>query len=652
MAYLNIGIALLIVLIAVFVVRRYLKNTKTSEDAVTEQTFTVDKPSVDKLIIIVSKAINSFLRQDFSNQNLTKAEYDNKNAAKARLRRAQTQAKFRNLEARAMILEYIKSIITTNNELRVSELNIDQLVPFDRPEELSAQDKFLMILTKYQNNSEDGDDYISKMFEDLGWDKVTCVDNEKVNEAYDLLSDDEACREKNLPIGYTVMSYDDKLNYIVQEVFQGYEGFGTADRLFDTSVDEIDAGVSGYPVGMFNLSNRVAKKAKYSYDSIWILMHGINIHLECLSFGSEEELERVCENIYKYNAQKVFSQSSGYVVSSMENGSRVLVTRPPLSDKFAFYVRKFDSAPSIEPEALIKGEGYEIPLLLSKWFVKGQRNIAVTGQQGTGKTTMLKAFMKWITLNIRTQELAFEMNLPFSYPDKNISSFQETDMVSAQEGLNVQKKTNGAVNVVGEVATAEQASHVVQTANVASLHAMFTHHAKTTKALVTMFAMNLLQMNLYKEKRDAIEITANTLNIDVHLTNTSGYRYIERISEIIPLTDEAYPSEKIREEALETTGETLPYTDELARLDKLEYYKRSTDRELFKVNELCRWVIIPGSEDPRNGYFELENMPSKTTLTEMRRVFTNPQTKAEFEHDMEYIQEINKKVHATHTEVA
>ena len=174
MAYLNIGIALLIVLIAVFVVRRYLKNTKTSEDAVTEQTFTVDKPSVDKLIVIVSKAINSFLRQDFSNQNLTKAEYDNKNAAKARLRRAQTQAKFRNLEARAMILEYIKSIITTNNELRVSELNIDQLVPFDRPEELSAQDKFLMILTKYQNNSEDGDDYISKMFEDLGWDKVTC----------------------------------------------------------------------------------------------------------------------------------------------------------------------------------------------------------------------------------------------------------------------------------------------------------------------------------------------------------------------------------------------------------------------------------------------------------------------------------------------
>ena len=83
MAYLNIGIALLIVLIAVFVVRRYLKNTKMSEDAVTEQTFTVDKPSVDKLIVIVSKAINSFLRQDFSNQNLTKVEYDNKNAAKA-----------------------------------------------------------------------------------------------------------------------------------------------------------------------------------------------------------------------------------------------------------------------------------------------------------------------------------------------------------------------------------------------------------------------------------------------------------------------------------------------------------------------------------------------------------------------------------------
>ena len=57
------------------------------------------------------------------------------------------------------------------------------------------------------------------------------------------------------------------------------------------------------------------------------------------------------------------------------------------------------------------------------------------------------------TMNIRVQETAFELHLRKIYPTRNILSFRETDTISGQAGLDVQKKTDGSVNIIGEVAT-------------------------------------------------------------------------------------------------------------------------------------------------------------------------------------------------------
>lgn len=639
-------IALLIVFGAGFAGYKYLTSRKGLEQT-EEEEIIIEKPTIDKLVEITAKTVNSFLRMNFTNQNLTRAEFDNKTKAKARMRRDISDAAYGDVTAKARLRETIKGIITTNSELIITEENITEFIPFDDPALLSPQDKFYVILQGYTRHFQQ--DGLVHMFNELGWGDGDIVTDEMVNEVYDILLDPARCRERDWFEDIISDSYNDRLDFIVQEVFQRYVGFGTADRLFESTIDEIDGGVSGIPAGSFELNNAMMQNAKYSYDSIWILFHGHNIHLECLSFGSEEEIERVCDNVYKYNAQRVFSRAAGYVVSSMKNGSRVVVTRPPMSDKFAFYVRKFDSAPSIEPERIVIDDGRDIPLTLCKWFIKGQRNIAITGQQGTGKTTMLKSFMRWIeNLNIRTQELAFEMNLSFSYPEKNISSFQETDSVSAQEGLNVQKKTNGAVNIVGEVANAEQASHVIQTANVASLFAMFTHHAKTTYALVSMIALNLLQMGLYKEKRDAIEISAETLNIDVHLENIDGHRCIARICEIIPVVDQLYPSEKIQMEYKEKHGTDLPYSNDLSLLDTREFYKRQTDRQLFEVNKIVEWHLDTAEDARTKGFFTLENMPSRAMMDEIRARLINPKLKAEFDADMEKVQKLDEEVRARH----
>ena len=52
------------------------------------------------------------------------------------------------------------------------------------------------------------------------------------------------------------------------------------------------------------------------------------------------------------------------------------------------------------------------------------------------------------TMNLRITETAFELHLRKIYPTRNILSFRETDTISGQMGLDVQKKTDGSVNII------------------------------------------------------------------------------------------------------------------------------------------------------------------------------------------------------------
>ena len=139
---------------------------------------------------------------------------------------------------------------------------------------------------------------------------------------------------------------------------------------------------------------------------------------------------------------------------------------------------------------------------------------------------------------LRIQELSFELHLRDIYEDRNIVTFQETDHISGQEGLDLQKKTDGVVNILGEVATAPVASWLIQMSLTASLFTMFTHHAKTTEGLVKYMRNCLLTDGAFQNEDIAEEQVVDTIRFDVHLEkDLDGHRYIERISEIIPRDD-------------------------------------------------------------------------------------------------------------------
>ena len=96
-------------------------------------------------------------------------------------------------------------------------------------------------------------------------------------------------------------------------------------------------------------------------------------------------MKRVCQNIYKYNNPGQLSDTNGYKINEMKDGSRVVVVRPSFSETWAFFVRKFDVKRSTL-EQWFKGEpGCDDSIALLKYLVKGARIISLTGEQGCRK---------------------------------------------------------------------------------------------------------------------------------------------------------------------------------------------------------------------------------------------------------------------------
>ena len=300
------------------------------------------------------------------------------------------------------------------------------------------------------------------------------------------------------------------------------------------------------------------------------------------------------------------SDTNGYKINEMKDGSRVVVVRPSFSETWAFFVRKFDVKRSTL-EQWFKGEpGSDDSIELLKYLVKGARIISITGEQGCGKTTMLMGMIENIyeTMNIRVQETAFELHLRKIYPTRNILTFRETETISGQEGLDVQKKTDGSVNIIGEVATDPVAAWMIQAAQVASKFTLFTHHAKTFPNLVTALRNSMLRIGQFNNEKTAEEQVVQVLNFDIHLTKDfRGKRYVERITECIPVEEKnEYTFDHRNEKTLE--GKFDKFFD-----NATHYFENITDRKLYTYRNILEYV---------DGEYKITNPITENNLKEMR----------------------------------
>ena len=439
-------------------------------------------------------------------------------------RKALHECNLGNQTAKRYVKEQIKDWLL--NQYGVTKENIDRIIPFEEDSRISYQDMFDIILYYYKQMAA-GDAFDLFLREN----QLTPRDmaSQSTNEPYKITTEQLEEVYEQLRIHLTFL---DKLEIITQRIYQCYKGHGPVDELRDMNIDGISGGVSGSIQLMMSDA-----MSDMPINGIWVFFHGLMIHLEFLAFSSYEELQKICRNIYRYGKPGQLSAVRGYIVNEMMDGSRVVVVRPPFSESWSFFVRKFDYRGIQKVQELITDCNSEVAILLLELLIKGEQIIGITGEQGSGKTTLLKSLIRFIhpSYTLRVQELVFELHLREIYPERNIVSFRETAEISGREGLDLQKKTDGTVNIIGEVASAPVASWLVMISQVASKFTLFTHHAKTTENLVLALRNDLMITGAFHNEEAAIQQVKSSIRFDVHMTKDNrGHRYIERISEIVP----------------------------------------------------------------------------------------------------------------------
>ena len=602
------AIVIVIILIATyFFIRKKIKDNKLKEKKEFAETSQKDDKTytLEKMIEFVKRRLDEITKVNLYDLGLSEEELKRRKDKKYELKKALKGCTYGDVNDKKYVKELIFDLLV--REYGVDETNVSKAIPFDIPSLLTPQDKFDIIIYMYQKDF--GYEALGELIKKYDLARLKYVDGES-KPSYVITP--EEISDIYTKENYT-LTFEDKVNVVVQRIYQQYKGYSAIDEIRDMNIDGISGGVSGLPESFLSqvaqtnadvLTQVNSHKIPRSCDSIWIMFHGVSIRLAFLSFGNESELKRVCQNIYKYNNPGQLSDSNGYKVNEMKDGSRVVVLRPSMSESWAFFVRKFD-VKRATLEQLVHGEGKEDTIALLSYLVKGARICSLTGEQGCGKTTMLMAMIENIydTMNIRVQEMAFELHLRKIYPTRNILSLRETDTVSGQEGLDVQKKTDGSVNIIGEVATDEVASWMIQAAQVASKFTLFTHHAKTFPDLVTALRNSMLRTGVFTNEIVAEEQVVSVLNFDIHLVKDfRGNRYIERVTECIPVENiNNYDYDQRKEKTLE--GKFEKFADNATR-----FFEKETNKELYKYVNILEY---------QDGKYVITNKISDKNLREM-----------------------------------
>ncbi|GIP48869.1 hypothetical protein J53TS2_24600 [Paenibacillus sp. J53TS2] len=534
-------IALLVLTVSLFIWRK----ARTAGTKGPDRWIGEDRYELSAIASYIKVRLHELSRSTGNDWGVSEEAWNRKAKARAELRQALRGCTYGDPQDKQYIKAFIRDILV--GDYGINEHHIDRILPFQRRELLTVQDRFDIVLYLYKQRY--GTEGFAQMMEDYSLDEPKPPKFADGSPVYEMTGEDV---DRIFFLEYRALTFQEKLDLVVQRVYQMYKGFSVVDELREMRIDGLSGGVSGIPSGYAateatpvpgyenGVTDRVMTEVDedgeiitYAWDSVWIFYKGKSIRLAFLSFGSEAELKRVCQNIYKFNLPGQLSEVNGYKVNEMKDGSRIVVVRPPFAESWAFFVRKFD-IPSASLEHLIQGEHAELPLGLLKYFMKGSRITSITGSQGSGKTTLLMAMIKHIyaSYTLRVQEMSFELHLRRLYSGRNILSFRETDYVSGQAALDLQKKTDGTVHILGEVATDEVAAWMVQMAQVASLFTLFTHHAKTFRDLIESLRNSLLKAGVFRDERIAEMQVASVIDFDIHLRrDRSGRRYIERITE-------------------------------------------------------------------------------------------------------------------------
>ena len=380
----NMALIFVVVVATITIIVRLIKKNKSE---IVDDKINVDDKTytLDKMIKFVKKRLDEITKINLYDIGLSEEELKRRKAKKYELKRALKGCTYGDVNDKKYVKELIFDLLS--KEYGVDETNISKAIPFDTPSLLTAQDKFDILIHEYKKSF--GYEALTELIKKYNLAVLKYVSGES-KPCYVITADEinDIYTQEKLELDFS-----DKLEIVVQRIYQQYKGYSSIDEIRDMNIDGVSGGTSGLPESFLSqvaqtdsdyLKQAMDAKIPRACDAIWIFFQGKSIRLAFLSFGSESELKRVCQNIYKYNNPGQLSDTNGYKINEMKDGSRVVVVRPSMCETWAFFVRKFD-VKRATLEQIVKFEGKEDAIELLKYLVKGARIIALTGEQGCRK---------------------------------------------------------------------------------------------------------------------------------------------------------------------------------------------------------------------------------------------------------------------------
>lgn len=597
-------ILILVVLAVMFVFIAYMyMRAKGKEDIKYEAQY----ETLDDVVLAVRQEMVDLVRED-TNLTLTNEEADRLYNRKKRINEALKKCVYGIDAPKSIVIDLITDFI----EREVPDESVKNILGlnFEEGGEPSNAVMFEIIMLRYTKRY--GKDALEK------WIKKNDFDRERPA----LNTDDIHQYQYYISVEDLQRSYADEAIELTERemrevlaiiVYQCYKGFGCIDTIRSMNINGLSLGVSG------SILESAGQKANVvrATQSAWLYYAGKEIHLQFVDFGSEDELRRIIQLICRWNSPGALTAKRGGLVNTMADKSRVLALRPPAAEYWAVFLRKF-SLSSVTPEMLIikpfTKQG-QLAVDLIKFLMKGEVTCAVTGRQGSGKTTMMTAIIRYIDprYTLRVLEMAPELYLRELYPERNILSLQETSTVTAEMEQDWLKKSNGVVSLVGEVATDNVAMNMIQMGMTASKFTIFSHHGNTPKDLVLTLRNSLVNAGGFSNMETAEKQVTDVVRVDIHLETTAGgKRYIQRISEIVQLNSATqYP---------ELDRRDLEFSK--AQVER-EYYYRQTDRISFTSREILAYDLDTDT------YYTKERFSPKTE--DYMKSKMDPETRLAFE---------------------
>ena len=524
-----------------------------------------EKYDVESLSNVIKDMINKELRTDITNLNLNMVQAIKREKSRSVLRKQIQECNHGDLNAKNYVKQLIRRIL--QEQLNINEQTICFIAQF-HTFNLTCAEKFSIILYIYKKWYRfDG---LAKLIEEQGWDQGIQIENgirfevneEQITYLYDEMG--------------ICLTFEDKINILTQWIYERIYGHGVIDEIRDMNIDGVSGGVGGLSDQTYYYVEEVMSEEKeqsrYSYNHICIMYQGKTIYLKFLGFQTQKELERVCKNLYRYHSPGQLSQERGHIENDMKDGSRVTVARPPMSNSWTFIVRKHTNLKSVELEDLLTDQGANLVIQFMKYLILARQNVIITGDQAAGKSTLLRAYINKIdaSYNLRIQEAVPELHIEKFHPEKNVISVRETPTVTGLDALEFQKKTDGTVNIIGEIASYPVATWYIQTSQNASLMSIATNHCVTTDALLKWFRNALMAEANFHSEAIALEQVVEAIRFDIHMEidRKTGHRYISRITEIVPMD-----------------SSKIPWPDSLLECTK-RFYQEMTEKQIYTTNDI------------------------------------------------------------------